>query len=210
MLTLKRTLLGQMLLLEESITQQQLEMALADQRRINHTKRLGEILVGLRVISEATLLNALSKQLGCPIADLNSEPPDQEALQIVPSEFALRHHLLPLRQHDHTLTVAMADPLDIQSIDDLKLLTGLHIEPMIAGVTDIRRAAEQFLYLSESYHQPGARFARTVKRLLHREVLPPPDNHSSADSYPGDYEIAPIQPARMPWAPTSLVALCRN
>jgi hypothetical protein len=147
LLTLKRTLLGQMLLLEESVTQQQLDMALAEQRRINHTKRLGEILVGMRVISEATLLTALSKQLNCPIADLNLEPPDQEALQIVPSEFALRHHLLPLRQHDHTLTVAMADPLDIQSIDDLKLLTGLHIEPMLAGPTDIRRAAEQ-LYMN--------------------------------------------------------------
>jgi 2-polyprenyl-3-methyl-5-hydroxy-6-metoxy-1,4-benzoquinol methylase len=73
-----------------------------------------------------------------------------------------------------------------------------------------RRAAEQFLYLTESYYQPCARLARCVKRLLGREVLPPPDNHSRADSYPGDYEIAPIQPARVPWAPTSLIAICRN
>src|SRR6266540_6232460 len=92
LLTLKRTLLGQMLLVEESITQQQLEMALAEQRRVNHTKRIGEILVGMRVISEATLLNALSKQLNCPIADLNLNPPEQDALLIVPSEFALKHH----------------------------------------------------------------------------------------------------------------------
>jgi SAM-dependent methyltransferase len=73
-----------------------------------------------------------------------------------------------------------------------------------------RRAAEQFLYLTESYYQPAARLTRWVKRRLGRKVLPPPDNHSSADSYPGDYEIAPLQPPRVPWAPTSLVAICRN
>jgi hypothetical protein len=49
-----------------------------------------------------------------------------------------------------------------------------------------------------------------LKRLLGRKVLPPPDNRSSADSYPGDYEIAPIQSVELPWAPTTLIAICRN
>jgi type II secretion system protein E len=135
-----------MLVQEEAITQEQLDQALAEQRRQNHTRRIGEILVGMRAISEQTLLTALSRQLGCVLADLNAEPPDQEALKIVPSEFALRHHLLPLRQTDHTLTVAMADPLDIQSLDDLKLLTGFNIEPVLASSADIQRAAQQFYF----------------------------------------------------------------
>jgi type II secretion system protein E len=147
-LTLKRTLIGQLLLQEGAITQAQLDQALAEQRRQNHTKRIGEILVGLRFISEATLLAALSKQLGCPVVDLNADPPDSDALGIVPSEFAMRHHLLPLRQTDHTLTVAMADPLDIQSIDDLRLLTGYQVEPVLASPAEIRRALEQF-YMSQ-------------------------------------------------------------
>ena len=144
MLTLKRALLGSLLVEAGIITQAQLDQALAEQRRQNNTKRLGEILVSMRFLSEAELLNALSKQLGCRVVDLNVEPPDQQALQIVPSEFALRHQLLPLRQTDHMLTVAMADPLDIQSIDDLRLLTGFRIEPVLAGASEIRRALEQF------------------------------------------------------------------
>ena len=147
MLTLKRTQIGSLLLQSGTIDESQLEHALAEQRRLNHTKRIGEILVGMRAISEAQLLDALSKQLGCDLVDLNAEPPEPEALKIIPSEFALRHQLLPLRQFDHTLKVAMADPLDIQSIDDLRLLTGFRIEPVLAGPNDIRRAVEQF-YMS--------------------------------------------------------------
>jgi len=133
-----------MLVQEEAITQEQLDQALAEQRRQNHVKRIGEVLISMRYLSEQTLLDVLSRQLGCPLVDLNSVPPDMEALQLVSSEFARRHFLLPLSQTDHTLTVAMANPLDIQSIDDLKLLTGFNIEPVLASSTDIQRAGEQF------------------------------------------------------------------
>jgi hypothetical protein len=129
------------------ITQAQLDQAVAEQRRHTPQRRIGEVLVGLRLITEGEMLRALAEQLGCPLVDLKSEPPDADALSIVPSEFALRHHLLPLHQTDHTLAVAMADPLDIQSIDDLGLLTGLSIRPLLASAADISRAVEQF-YMS--------------------------------------------------------------
>ena len=148
MLTLKRALLGSILVEQGSITPEQLELALAEQRRLNHTKRIGEILVSMRLLSENALLQALSRQLECPLVDINQDPPDQEALKIVPSEFALRHSLLPLHQRDGKLVVAMADPLDIQSIDDLRLLTGYEVEACLASPADIRRAVEQF-YMSQ-------------------------------------------------------------
>ncbi len=142
MLTLKRTLLGAILLQEGMITTQQLEVALAEQVR-SENKKLGEIMIGLRYITEAELMKALEKQLGCPAVDLNENPPDPSVLGSIPSEFALRNQLLPLRTHDHTLRVAMADPLDVATIDDLELLTGLQIEPVLASPTEIRRAVEQ-------------------------------------------------------------------
>ena len=148
MLVLKRTLLGSILLEQGAITQEQLDQALAEQRRQNNAKRIGQILLDMRAVSEAALLKALSAQLECPVIDLNAEPPDPEALRIVPSEFALRHQLLPLRQTDHMLTVAMADPLDIQSIDDLRLLTGFDVQARLASPSDIRRAVEQH-YMSQ-------------------------------------------------------------
>ena len=147
MLKLKRTLLGALLMEEGLITPEQLEAALTEQRRNASGKRIGEILVSMRFLTEPNLLRILSRQLDCPIVDLNREPPDPTVLDIVPSEFALRHQLLPLRQNDETLVVAMADPLDINALDDLRLLTGLDIAPMLAAPAELRRLCEQ-VYMS--------------------------------------------------------------
>jgi type II secretion system protein E len=148
LLKLRRMLLGALLTEEGVITPEQLEIALAEQRRTGGAKRIGEVLIGLRFLTEARLLQALSRQLDTPIVDLAHEPPDAAALEIVPSEFAMRHHLVPLRNNDGTLVVAMADPLDIHAIDDLRLLTGMDIAPMLAPAGDIRRVCEQF-YMSK-------------------------------------------------------------
>jgi type II secretion system protein E len=147
-LKLKRNLLGQLLIDEGLVTPEQIETALAEQRRNDDGKRIGEILVSLRFLTDQNLLTGLSKQLDVPLVDLTKEPPDPQAVGIVPSEFALRHHLVPLRKNDDSLVIAMADPLDIQALDDLELLTGLDIAPMLALESDIRRVSEQH-YMSK-------------------------------------------------------------
>lgn len=144
MLKLRRTLLGALLLEENLVTPEQLDVALAEQRRSESGKRIGETLVALRFLSEPNLLRILSRQLDCPIVDLVHEPPDPSVLHVVPSEFAMKHLLIPLHRNDDTLVVAMADPLDINAMDDLELLTGMDIAPMLALGSDIRRVCEQF------------------------------------------------------------------
>lgn len=73
-----------------------------------------------------------------------------------------------------------------------------------------QRAEEQFQYQCESYYQPAAKLTRGLKNMFGRKTLPPPENHVSADSYPGDFQMLPIEAGRHPWAPTSLMAICRN
>lgn len=143
MLKLRRTLLGRLLIEEGLITSEQLEVALAEQQRSENGKRLGDILIGLRYLSEPNLLRVLAVQLDCPLVDLSQEPPDPAVVEIVPSEFALRHNLIPLQRDLETLRVAMADPLDIHAVDDLRLLTGLDVTPVLASPADIRRLCEQ-------------------------------------------------------------------
>ncbi len=143
MLKLRRMPIGAMLIEEGAVTQDQLDIALAEQQRARDGRRIGEILVALRFLSETNLLQTLARQLECDLVDLNASPPDEAALAIVPSEFAMRHHLVPLSQSDNILTVAMADPLDILAADDLRLLTGLDVRPVLAAATDIRRVCEQ-------------------------------------------------------------------
>ncbi|MCW3099533.1 MAG: hypothetical protein JWL77_5151, partial [Chthonomonadaceae bacterium] len=136
-------MLGSILLEEGLVTSEQLETALAEQRRSEKGKRIGEILVNMRFLTEPNLLKALSRQLDCPVVDLNAEPPDPEVLHLVPPEFAMRHHLIPLRRNDDQLVVAMADPLDIHGIDDLRLLTGFDIAPVLAAASEIQRLGEK-------------------------------------------------------------------
>jgi len=136
-------MLGSILIEEGLVTSEQLETALAEQRRSDKGKKIGEILIGMRFLTEPNLLKALSRQLDCPIIDLNAEPPDPEVLHIVHSDFAMRHHLIPVRKNDDQLVVAMADPLDIHGIDDLRLLTGLDIAPVLASSSEIQRLSEQ-------------------------------------------------------------------
>ena len=142
-LKLRRSLFGRLLIEEGLVTSEQLDTALAEQRRTENSKKIGEILVGLRYLTDVNLLKVLSRQLDVPIIDLTQEPPEAGVLEIVPSEFALRHNLIPIRKNREFLVVAMADPLDISGIDDLRLLTGLDIAPMLASASDIRRLCEQ-------------------------------------------------------------------
>jgi len=142
-LKLRRAMLGSILVEEGLVTSEQLETALAEQRRSDKGKKIGEILMGMRFLTEPNLLKALSRQMDCPIVDLNAEPPDPEVLHIVSPEFARQHKLIPLRRNDDQLVVAMADPLDIHTIDDLRLLTNLDIAPVLAAFSDIERLGNQ-------------------------------------------------------------------
>ena len=143
MLKLNRMRLGDQLIHEGMLRPDQLESALSEQARMRDGKRIGEVLVSLHYLTEQQLISALSRQLDCSQIDLTNEPPEIEALTLVPSEFALRNNLVPCRRRENTLFVAMADPQDIVATDDLHLLTGLDIVPMIAPSSDIRRVCEQ-------------------------------------------------------------------
>jgi type II secretion system protein E len=140
-----KTRLGEMLVERRLVTADQVAHAVVEQRE--RGKRIGETLVALGYISETRMLQALSEQLGVPLVTLTENAVHPEVLAKVPSEFALRHTVLPLHGEDHTLTVAMADPLDIHTLDDLQLLTGLDVEPVLSSPAEIRRLIERF-YMS--------------------------------------------------------------
>ncbi|HEY3280748.1 MAG TPA: type II secretion system ATPase GspE [Armatimonadota bacterium] len=142
----KRAHLGEILISRGAITPEQLRLALEEQQHA--PELIGQILIRLGYATEGAVLHALGEQLGLPVVVLSENTVDPEALSKVPSEFALRHELIPLKSDDHTLVVAMANPLDVHPLDDLRLVTGLEIVPSIASPGDIRRAIEQ-LYMEK-------------------------------------------------------------
>jgi type IV pilus assembly protein PilB len=142
-----RKRLGEMLVEAGKITQEQLEKALAAQKRTG--ERLGRVLVQQKMITEGVLLKVLEANLGIPLVDLSATPPDKEAARLIPMSLAERHHVIPVRKNGNRLTVAMADPTNFFAIDDLRMVTQSEIDPVMASEEDIRKAIEQSYSVSD-------------------------------------------------------------
>jgi len=123
------------------ITREQLETAVA--ARSNGVERLDETIARLGLAREADIYRAVAHRLGLEyIPELDREI-DQTLLTQVPSEFAMRYQVLPLRAEDHTLVVAMANPFDVTVLDDLRLLTSRDVRAVVASPRQISEAIEQ-------------------------------------------------------------------
>jgi len=138
--------LGEFLLKEGLITVNQLEKAISVQRQ--EGGRLGEILIKLEMVKEDQVVAALGKQLNMPYFSLGTgmlKPAMDQGLEhLIPQDFAFKNCVLPLSRMLRSLTVAMADPLDLLLIDSLRKLTGGEINPVIATRSDIMKAIEEF------------------------------------------------------------------
>jgi general secretion pathway protein E len=94
--------------------------------------RLGETLIRLRSITEEQLLQALAIQFDLPwLPNLDASQIDHEWVKKVPIHFARRYQVLPLKTEDGAVLVATTDPLESAALDDLRLLLGLPIKPML-------------------------------------------------------------------------------
>ena len=123
--------LGELLVRENLISLQQLQKAQEEQKK--NGARLGYSLTKLGIIQEQDLTNFLSKQYGVPSINLGEWEIGSDIIQLVPTELAKRHLLIPVNRTGATLIVAMADPSNIYAIDDLKFRTGLNIEVVVAS-----------------------------------------------------------------------------
>jgi type IV pilus assembly protein PilB len=133
--------IGEQLIHEGLVTREQLGKAL-DDARANGT-RVGFSLVKLGFMGEQDLVRALARQHRIPAVDLERVKLDPKILKLLPSEIAIKHQVLPLRRVGRTLTVAMANPTDLGVLDDLKFVTRLDIEPVIAGDFSLRKIIEK-------------------------------------------------------------------
>lgn len=137
-----RRRLGDLLVEAGMITRDQLEQALREQRRSG--ERLGKVLARLGLVTEKDILEVLEFQLGIPKVVLQDYNLDQEVVKLIPEALARRHLAIPIRRDGNRLLVAMADPLNLTALDDLRLATGLEIMPAIASEREIEAALSRF------------------------------------------------------------------
>jgi type IV pilus assembly protein PilB len=127
--------LGEILVANGAITEEQLQRALDFQRREGGL--LGEILVKLGYIGEREIVQALTTQYGFPFVLLESFDFNQEAAKLVPENVARQYSLVPLDIIGDLLTVAMSNPLNISAIDDIEMITKKKVQVFISTFTSI-------------------------------------------------------------------------
>jgi type IV pilus assembly protein PilB len=161
--------IGQVLLDEGLITEEQLQRALLAQRI--SSAPLGTILVNQGALHEDHMTLVLSAQLETPIADLKHIEVDPDVARMLPEDFARTNLVLPIRRDDNHLAVAMADPINLALLNDIRLITGHPITAYIAAPSDIllnlTRIHDMHPRLSVAAQtlkdsRPQAQFARTV------------------------------------------------
>ena len=143
--------IGELLLREGLVTQDQLNKALAEQR--HNGTRVGYNLVKLGFVKETDLTRMLARQHKMPAVDLAKFQVDARIAKLIPGELALKHNVLPLKRDGRTLTVAMSDPSAMAVLDDIKFITRLDIFPVIAGEFTLRNAIEKFYESGEAQMQ---------------------------------------------------------
>jgi type IV pilus assembly protein PilB len=134
--------LGELLVRENLISPQNLREALDYQRE--HGGRLGYNLVKLGLITDETITTVLSRQYGIPSVNLDLFHIDESVLRLIPQEVSQKYSVLPLSRVGATLTLAMVDPTNVYAMDDIKFMTGLNVEPVVAAEASIQQAIAKY------------------------------------------------------------------
>lgn len=161
----KKKRLGDILISEGVITEEQLTEALEKQRGMG--KKLGAVLVELNMTTEDDIVTALQRQLSLDRVRLSEIKIPEEILKLVREDVLRKNTLLPFAfsiENMNVLRVAMADPLDIVAVDDLAILTNFQIEPVISTPRDITTAIDKYFGNTEAM-KVAEKFAKERKEL---------------------------------------------
>ncbi len=137
-----RTPIGTLMVRKGLLTEAQLREALDRQREAGG--KLGETCVRLGFLTEDQMLDVVEGQIGVPRVRLGGYLVEPEALGLVPASVARRHLVVPLFRIENTLTVAMADPLNVYAIDELHQITSLDVDPALSSRGEIDEAIRQY------------------------------------------------------------------
>ena len=135
--------LGELLIQHAGLTTAQVQHALA--ARTDARERLGRTLVRLGYLTEAQIVEALARQFGLEVAHVEQlTAASREAVQLVPEHLARESQVLALSRVGDSLEIAVADPLDVLSLDHLRALTGCQLNVLVAKPTELAEAIDQF------------------------------------------------------------------
>jgi type IV pilus assembly protein PilB len=134
--------LGEILLEAKVVRADQLNMALEQQKRWGG--RLASILVEMGSVDEKTIAAVLEEQMGYKCIALHDVQVPPEVLKMVSCEKVQKYHILPLSFEHGRLTIAISDPTDIETIDEISFSLGVDVDPVCASESGIADAIHKF------------------------------------------------------------------
>lgn len=123
------------------ITEEQLTLAL--KKQFESGKKLGQILISMKALKNEDLAAVLEKKLAVPYYNLNQKEPAKEVMSLFTHEFMRRRRVLPLEVDESTVKVAMSDPMDRPTVEDIEKMTGLKLMPFFALENELEEYLEK-------------------------------------------------------------------
>ena len=154
--------LGEILVQEGLSRPAEIEAALSEQQRRAST-RLGDVLVEMKAVSEKELAVTLARKFSLPFVDLDERTINPLALQQVDPRIVARLNALPIDLDDHSLTVAISDPLATEATDQLRAVTRRQIREVVVARSQLKARLDQLLDEQVSKSLPG--FDRILQQL---------------------------------------------
>jgi type IV pilus assembly protein PilB len=182
--------LGDLLLEKKLITEDALATAIAEQKKSGQL--LGATLIKMGLIPEEALLALLQEQLSLPLVDLRAVVVDEQVLSCIKEELAKKYLAIPVEiEGRSTLVVAMADPLNVAALEDLRFHSGMFIKPVLASPSQIQEAVERFYHMDRS-------MTELIHNIITKEddiavsTVEEEDEQADADAIKSEAEGRPI------------------
>ena len=134
--------LGKMLKEKGIISEEQLGRALAHQKR--QSIRLGEALTEMGYADHEDIINSLAEQFDLQIVNPMEVSIAEDVIEAIPKNIAKKHNILPVAKEDGLLVVAISDPLDISTLEDLRFTLNINVEGVLSTKSDIEDAIKKY------------------------------------------------------------------
>lgn len=134
--------LGELLIEQGIVNQAQVEKALAVQKEKGGL--IGEILVNLGFTKEEEICQVLTVQYGFPYLPLANYEINPEIVNVVPARVCQQYLLIPIDKIGNNLTLAMSNPLNVQAIEDVELISGCNVQIFVCTLSDAKKAIERY------------------------------------------------------------------
>jgi len=165
----ERKKLGDLLKEAGLIDDFQLEAALSHQR--NWGGKLGAIIVELEFAREEDIARVISEKMGVPYVNLFEPELSPDVLKLLKADMAKKFGVIPVKKEANALILAMSDPMDFETMDNVRFITGLTIKPVLSMAAEIKDAIRKYYDGEPVTRKATTTFRESAKKSTRLEIV---------------------------------------